>query len=31
MGSVLAHYEGIRAFSETDQTDDLKAIECRCC
>jgi non-heme chloroperoxidase len=27
MGSALAHYEGIRAFSETDQTDDLKAIE----
>jgi non-heme chloroperoxidase len=26
MGSALAHYEGIRAFSETDQTDDLKAI-----
>lgn len=26
MGSVLAHYEGIKAFSETDQTDDLKAI-----
>lgn len=25
-GSALAHYEGIRAFSETDQTDDLKAI-----
>lgn len=27
MGSVLAHYEGIKAFSETDQTDDLKAID----
>jgi non-heme chloroperoxidase len=26
MGSALAHYEGIQAFSETDQTDDLKAI-----
>ncbi|HTZ57658.1 MAG TPA: alpha/beta hydrolase [Acidobacteriaceae bacterium] len=26
MGSTLAHYEGIKAFSETDQTDDLKAI-----
>ncbi|MFM0058384.1 alpha/beta hydrolase [Paraburkholderia phytofirmans] len=26
MGSALAHYEGINAFSETDQTDDLKAI-----
>jgi len=25
-GSALAHYEGIRAFSETDQTEDLKAI-----
>jgi len=29
-GSALAHYEGIKAFSETDQTDDLKAITCRC-
>ncbi|WP_454872140.1 alpha/beta fold hydrolase [Paraburkholderia xenovorans] len=27
MGSAKAHYEGIRAFSETDQTEDLKAIE----
>lgn len=27
MGGALAHYEGIKAFSETDQTDDLKAIE----
>jgi non-heme chloroperoxidase len=27
MGSALAHYEGIKAFSETDQTDDLKAID----
>jgi non-heme chloroperoxidase len=26
MGSAQAHYEGIRAFSETDQSDDLKAI-----
>jgi non-heme chloroperoxidase len=26
MGSTLAHYEGIKAFSETDQTADLKAI-----
>ena len=25
-GSALAHYQGIKAFSETDQTDDLKAI-----
>jgi len=25
-GSALAHYEGIKAFSEVDQTDDLKAI-----
>ncbi|MBO0985130.1 alpha/beta fold hydrolase [Rathayibacter sp. SD072] len=25
-GSALAHYEGIAAFSETDQTEDLKAI-----
>lgn len=25
-GSALAHYEGIKAFSETDQTDDLTAI-----
>jgi non-heme chloroperoxidase len=27
MGSVKAHTEGIKAFSETDQTDDLKAID----
>ncbi len=27
MGSAKAHYEGIKAFSETDQTDDLKAIK----
>ncbi|AVA15115.1 alpha/beta fold hydrolase [Sphingopyxis sp. MG] len=26
MGSALAHYHGIKAFSETDQTDDLKAV-----
>ena len=26
MGSTLAHYKGIKAFSETDQTGDLKAI-----
>ncbi|MWB97400.1 alpha/beta fold hydrolase [Agromyces seonyuensis] len=26
MGSALAHYEGIKAFSETDQTADLQAI-----
>lgn len=26
MGSALGHYEGIKAFSETDQTEDLKAI-----
>ncbi|MEN0101371.1 MAG: alpha/beta hydrolase [Curtobacterium sp.] len=25
-GSALAHYEGIKAFSETDQTEDLRAI-----
>nr|AIW81347.1 alpha/beta hydrolase fold containing protein [uncultured bacterium TB157_p] len=25
-GSAKAHYEGIKAFSETDQTDDLKAM-----
>ncbi|SFJ54172.1 non-heme chloroperoxidase [Bosea sp. OK403] len=25
-GSAQAHYEGIKAFSETDQSDDLKAI-----
>ena len=27
MGGVNAHYEGIQAFSETDFTDDLKAID----
>ncbi|HZZ92216.1 MAG TPA: alpha/beta hydrolase [Usitatibacter sp.] len=26
MGGALAHYQGIKAFSETDQTEDLKAI-----
>jgi len=26
MGAANAHYDGIKAFSETDQTDDLKAI-----
>ncbi|MCG5236937.1 alpha/beta fold hydrolase [Xanthobacter oligotrophicus] len=26
MGSAKAHYDGIKAFSETDQTDDLKTI-----
>ncbi len=28
MGSIQAHYECIKAFSETDFTEDLKAIEC---
>lgn len=27
MGSVLAHYEGIKAFSESDFTDDLKSLD----
>jgi non-heme chloroperoxidase len=27
MGGAKAHYDGIKAFSETDFTDDLKAIE----
>ncbi len=27
MGAVNAHYEGIKAFSETDLTEDLKAID----
>jgi hypothetical protein len=27
MGAANAHYLGIKAFSETDQTEDLKAIE----
>jgi non-heme chloroperoxidase len=26
MGSAKAHYEGIKAFSETDQTEDLRAM-----
>ena len=26
MGSTKAHYEGLKAFSETDFTDDLKKI-----
>ena len=26
-GGAIAHYEGIKAFSETDQTEDLKQIE----
>lgn len=26
MGGAKAHYDGIKAFSETDQTDDLKSI-----
>jgi non-heme chloroperoxidase len=26
MGAANAHYEGIKAFSETDQTEDLKSI-----
>ncbi|MFT4119156.1 alpha/beta fold hydrolase [Bradyrhizobium sp.] len=29
MGSAKAHYEGIKAFSETDQTEDLKSITVR--
>ncbi|MCP9749744.1 alpha/beta fold hydrolase [Ferruginibacter sp. HRS2-29] len=27
MGSIKAHYDGIKAFSETDLTEDLKAVE----
>ncbi|WP_370640223.1 alpha/beta fold hydrolase [Aurantimonas sp. HBX-1] len=27
MGSAKAHYDGIKAFSETDQTEDLRAID----
>jgi non-heme chloroperoxidase len=27
MGSVLAHYEGIKAFSESDFTEDLKSVD----
>ena len=29
MGSAKAHYEGIKAFSQTDQTEDMKAIKVR--
>jgi non-heme chloroperoxidase len=27
MGAAKAHYEGIKAFSETDLTEDLKSID----
>ena len=27
MGGIVAHYDGIKAFSETDQTEDLKATD----
>ncbi len=27
IGGAKAHYEGIKAFSETDQTEDLKSID----
>ena len=27
MGSVLAHHDGIKAFSESDFTEDLKSVE----
>ena len=27
IGGAVAHYDGIKAFSETDFTDDLKAID----
>ena len=27
MGSAKAHYDGVKAFSETDQTEDLRAID----
>ena len=27
MGSVLSHYEGIKAFSESDFTEDLKSLD----
>lgn len=30
IGSAKAHYEGIKAFSETDQTEDLEAITVPC-
>ena len=29
MGGANAHYDGIKAFSETDFTDDLKSSMCR--
>ena len=27
MGGIVAHYDGIKAFSETDFTEDLKAVD----
>jgi len=27
MGGIVAHYGGIKAFSETDFTEDLKAVD----
>ena len=30
MGGAKAHYDGIVAFSQTDFTEDLKKIMCRC-
>ncbi|MDW8547766.1 alpha/beta hydrolase [Epilithonimonas ginsengisoli] len=27
MGGIVAHYDGIKAFSETDFTDDLKNVD----
>jgi len=27
MGGIVAHYNGIKAFSETDFTEDLKAVD----
>jgi non-heme chloroperoxidase len=30
MGGAKAHYDGIVAFSQTDFTEDLKKITCRC-
>ncbi|PWW14310.1 alpha/beta fold hydrolase, partial [Chryseobacterium sp. AG844] len=27
MGGIVAHYDGIKAFSETDLTEDLKAVD----
>jgi non-heme chloroperoxidase len=29
MGGAKAHYDGIKAFRETDLTEDLKASTCR--